>query len=47
LGHIDFLKIILALTFNVKSLRLISTFAPIRMLDLGQTLALDFNVKGA
>jgi hypothetical protein len=36
---------LLALTPNVKPLGLISTFAPIGMLDLGWTLALTPSVK--
>jgi hypothetical protein len=47
LGHIEKLFSIPDLTPNVKPLGLISTFAPIGMLDLGCTLALIPNVNRA
>jgi hypothetical protein len=48
LGQIEkFLKKISALTPSVKPLGLISTFAPIGMLDLSRSLALTPSVKWA
>jgi hypothetical protein len=47
LGQIEKLFSISAFTPNVKPLGLISTFAPIRMLDLGLTLALTPSAKRA
>jgi hypothetical protein len=47
LGHIEKLFSISDLILSVKPLELISTFEPIRMLDLGWTLALISSVRGA